>query len=323
MSTKLPKISLITLSYNSREKLPLLLASLRQQTFQDFELVVVDNASVDDSVTWIRQQQIFPVTTVLENQTNLWYAKGNNQAWLHCRGEFIIFCNDDVRLSPNCLAELVHGIEQDDRIAIVGGKLLRPVVAGAQPIIDSAGLTIRRNRQVTNRGENQIDTGQYNTAGDVFGISGALLCARRSALEDTQQSGAVFDVDFVAYKEDVDLSWRIHRAGWRVCYLPKAVAYHGRTIQASQLRNRKNKSKLIRAMSYRNHWWTVIKNDDQVSFWRDAIWIIPYECAKLLYLCLAEWSTLAVIPELIRGIPVMRRRRIPGRGDPIHLWIKT
>lgn len=311
----MPVVSVIVLTYNSEAHLPALFASLAQQTYQAIELIVIDNASHDSTLQWLDQQTICSIQTCIRNPENVWYAKANNQAASRATGTYILFCNDDLVLEPDCIEKLVTVAEQHSRAGVIGAKLLKLTSAGGIPIVDSAGLIMTRWRQVRNRGENQPDTDQFTStaptpAGQaIFGITGALLMASRTALDSVSTAGEYFDPQFVAYKEDVDISWRMLRAGFENLYVPTAVAYHARSIQQGNLLERTAKPSLIRAMSYRNHWWTIIKNDTAKEFWRDAWLILPYELMKFLYILVAEWGTVRILPELWRGIKTMRAKR--------------
>lgn len=302
-------VSLIVLTYNSRPHLETLLRSIQQQTYPAIELVVVDNASQDDTVDFLRTQTIRSVDQLIVNTHNFWFAKGNNMGIAASHGDFVYICNDDVMLAPDCISRLVVTLNRDEQCAMTGPKVLKLIDGQPAQIFDSAGLLQQRSGKTINRGENVADRGQYNIAERVFGITGAAMLLRRSALERAKFEEEYFDEDFVAYKEDVDLSWRLQRLGYNVYYEPSAVAYHARTMKKQTLQTRQTTRKIIRAYSYRNHLWTLVKNLTISDFLKRAIWLIPYECAKLAYVLLCEWSTLTIIPQCIKGLVRMWRKR--------------
>ncbi len=318
---KTPLISVIILSYNSRHHLPALFRSLATQTYQSIEYIVVDNASADGTVDWIRQQTILPITKLVANQTNDWFAKGNNKGIKVAGGEYIMFCNDDIVLDPDCIMHLMRTMVTDSAIGLIGGKLLKLTPAEVEKgelltiderMIDSAGIELHRSRRASNRGENDIDTGQYNSPQEIFGITGALMLASRTAIQKIQYENEFFDEDFIAYKEDVDVSWRMHRAGFKVYYEPTAVAYHARTVQNAALASRKTVSQIIRAYSYRNHLWMIYKNSSVLELLQHSVWILPYEVCKFTYILVTEWATLKQLPVIIHGLARMKRKRIPA-----------
>ena len=306
----MPKlVSIIVLTYNSRRHLELLLQSIKLQSYPAIELIVVDNASQDDTVPYMRSQTIRPVDQLIVNQENYWFAKGNNIGIAASHGEYIYICNDDVALDKDCLLHLVAALEADTQRAMVGPKVLKLVDGKPSAQFDSAGLQQFRSGRTINRGENAVDTNQYDVAEPVFGITGAAMMLRRAALEQSKFEHEYFDEVFVAYKEDVDLSWRLARLGYEAYYEPKAIAYHARTMQKHSLQQRHGTRSVIRIYSYRNHWWTLIKNLSLFEAVKRAPWLIPYECAKLAFVLTREWSTLAAIPQCLKGLPRMWRKR--------------
>ncbi|MFA6474624.1 MAG: glycosyltransferase family 2 protein [Patescibacteria group bacterium] len=298
------RVSIIILTYNSQRHMPALFASLAKLIYPDVEVIVVDNASTDGTVDWLQHQTVRPVDQLIVNKTNVWFAQGNNQGIKVATGEYIYICNDDIILTPTSITRLVERMQQDTHCAMVGGKMLKLIDGQPSKIFDSAGLILKRSGRAVNRGEQVADTGQYDSAEEVFGITGAGMLLRRSAI-----TSECFDSDFVAYKEDVDLSWRLHRTGYTVWYEPTAVIYHARSIQQTTLAGRGQKSALIRAMSYRNHIWLLFKNLSLFDWLKRLPWLLPYECVKLGYVLIFEWSTLRMFPTMFRLLPKMIKKR--------------
>lgn len=304
------KVSIVILTYNSERHLPVLLHSIREQTYQPLEVIVVDNASQDGTVHWLEQQTVLPGVQLIRNLHNDWFARGNNIGIAAAHGDYIYICNDDIMLTTTAIERLVRRLEQSERTALVGGKMLKLIKGKPSHVIDSAGLVMYRSGRTINRGEQEADTGQYDLPAAVFGITGAGMLLRRSALDTIQhQPGEWFDNDFVAYKEDIDLSWRLHTAGYDVWYEPSVIIYHARTIQQTSLASRSDQSSLIRALSYRNHIWLLCKNLTALELVKRLPWLLSYECVKLAYACLCEWSTLRILPQTVAGIPGMLRKR--------------
>ncbi len=318
-------------TWNSRPYLSDLLNSLRGQTFRDFSVLVIDNASTDGVVEFLRSD--YPEVTVLRNVQNLGFAGAHNQgikyALHHWQNEslgqrYILVTNPDIILTPQYLERLLPEAEGRPQTASLGGKLLRIKSEGEEPLrenipltlIDSTGLMINRNRRVVDRGAGENDQGQYDAPGEVFGVSGALALYRASALEAARLGEEYFDEHFFAYKEDADLAWRLCRAGFENYYLPEAVAYHFRRASGKEkawvwemLINRRQKSALVNYYSYRNHLWLLVKNEEWLNFLLDAPWILSYEAAKLAALIFFEpkiaWQSL----DFWRGLPQMLAKR--------------
>lgn len=295
------KVSIIILTYNSRDNIELLLTSIKNQTFQDFEIIVIDNASQDKTVQFIKEN--YPKIKIIVNTENYWFAKGNNIGIRQARGEYILICNDDVKLDSNCLQYLVDDLNNDLEIGAITGKILRLTDDSEYSIVDCAGLKKTLCRKYINIGENQPDLGQFDDYKSIFGVSGAFLVARKQALENVKYENEYFDEDFIAYKEDIDLSYRLRKKGWKIIYEPKAVIWHKRSTKKDDLR--KNKNKLIKAYSYRNHLWVLIKNEKPIY----GIFILPYELMKFIYIAIFEPYTLKFFLKSLKDLKKIIQKR--------------
>jgi len=283
------RVSIHLVSWNSLKFLPDCLDSIFNQTFRDFSVIIIDNASIDgtrDFLSKINNQQC----RVIFNNRNFGFAKAHNQAIRLSSAPYVLVINPDVILEEDWLEKIIEIMEKDERIASVGGKLLKIRFGeiGIQEkiktnIIDSTGLEIYKNRRVVDRGENEEDRGQYDNEEEVFGLSGSCVLYRRLALEDIKLKidGDYFDEDFFAYKEDIDLAWRLRLAGWKNYYLPEAKAYHFRQVSLSK---RFSQSSWVNFLSYRNHLWMLLKNDFWQNFFRHFWFVFWYQLVKELYL---------------------------------------
>lgn len=312
-------VSVHVVTWNSGAFIPTLRSSLERQTRKPDRIVVVDNASTDGTLELLGQ---WPGIHVLRNTQNRGFSRAHNQAIRLSRSDAVLVANPDLILEPDCLERLIHALASDQRIGSVCPKLtsfsftpddLREPLRSAT--IDAAGLSVRRSRQFINRGEGETDAGQYDQASEVFGAPGVLALYRRTALDDVSVNGEYFDEDFFAYKEDDDLAWRLQLAGWRCRCTPAARAQHHRTLThhgdriAALLRERTRRSVSLRRLSYRNHLLMLIKNETLSTALPHLPFIAGYELRKLAYLLLREWSTLPALPQALRLIPRMRRKR--------------
>ncbi len=313
-------VSIVT--WNSGRDIRACLESLQTQTFRDFSLTIVDNASIDDTVSLVRE--VYPKAAVIRKRLNVGFGVGHNQTILLSRSPFVLCLNPDTLLTPDALARLVAAIEAGGAIGAVGPKLLRFSLGGDEinPIqttrlIDSVGITQLRNGSFLERGANEMDNGQYETPAECFAVSGACILLRRSALEDVRMVDEFFDADFFAYKEDVDLCWRLHHRGWRVRTAPAAVVYHRRAVQGpvnvrsprQQRTFREQRSPRIRWLSYRNHFLTHLKNQSAGEILRRLPWTAPQELGKFLYLLCREPATLRAIPQIVKLVPTLLKKR--------------
>lgn len=308
----MPKVSVIVVVYNSRKFLPHVFEAIFSQTHKDIEVFAVINESTDGSKEYI--QSNFPQTTVLEPGANIGFAGGNNLAIRQSTGEFIQLVNPDLIMSNDYIEQMLP-VFQDDTVAAVTGKLLRYDFAADKPldVIDSTGVVMQVSGRARDRGQLEPDRGQYNVPGPVFGVSGAAPMYRRAALDAVAYQNQYFDEDFLAYWEDVDLSWRLNNAGYKNWYQPRAVAYHGRGAGQAPggylhiwhyIRHHSKISPVVRRLNYKNHILMYLKNTKRVH----PAFILR-ELAMLAYVLVFETSTLKVLPQLWRQLPAMRKKR--------------
>lgn len=293
-----PLVTVGLVTWNSAAPLDACLTALAGQTWPHLELIVVDNASTDDSLAQVQRR--WPTAQVLANTENRGYAGGHNQALRLARGAYYLALNPDVVLAPEYVAQLVTALEARPECGAAGGKLL---LAPGQ--LDSTGLFIDRRRRQYLRGHGEADRGQY-PAGPVFGLDGAAPLYRRAMLEEVAFEGQVFDEAFFAYKEDVDLAWRARWLGWGAWYAPEAVAEHTRTFRPGR---RERGNTFTRRLSVRNRYLLLMKNEMPAGWRRDGLRILLYDLAILGYLLLREPRSLGALREAYQLWPVMRRWR--------------
>ncbi|OGM00619.1 hypothetical protein A2480_00605 [Candidatus Uhrbacteria bacterium RIFOXYC2_FULL_47_19] len=320
----MPKVAVAIVSWNHMKYLSDALTSVRNQTHQDLSLIVVDNASSDGTSEFVRTN--FSEAVLLRNIRNLGFSRAYNQTIEYARanlkrdGEelFVLVMNPDIILKPDYIARLLDRMMHRTDVGSAGGKLLRVherpdgdlSEKDFSDIIDSTGLRIYRSRRAVDRHSGERDT-DFDRTSEVFGISGALIMFRISALNDVALMGEFFDEDFFAYKEDVDLAWRLQLRGWKSLYVPEAVAYHHRRVKGTEktswlavIRGRRNRSKLVSRLSYRNHVFMLLKNEYLTNLFIDLPWIFLFELKKLMYMLLLEPSVFfTTLPDLVRNIP--------------------
>jgi GT2 family glycosyltransferase len=264
-------VSIIIVTRNSAATLRACLASIQDQRYTDYEIILVDNGSTDDTLSLANPQTV----TLLANPRNLGFAKANNQGLEIAEGEFVLFLNSDATISPDYLALLIPYFSRDSNLGALAGKLLRSPSGGTR-IIDSAGLHMEHWRLLPrDRGEGEIDRGQYDKTASVFGAPGACALYRRSALNGAALGQEVMDEDFFAYYEDVDLAWRIRQQNRTAVYVPDAIAFHHK--KGPQL-----KESFIQTKAFTNRYWCYIKNERIPSFLSYAFLAIPYEILRVL-----------------------------------------
>lgn len=327
-----PKISIIIVTWNSLHYIPDCLHSLTQQSYLDFSVLVVDNASNDGTVEFIRQN--FPTVSVLQNFKNVGFAKANNQGIKLARGEYVLVMNPDVMLEKNFLKNIMEAAKKHERSGSFGGKMLKLKQKDLDPsehagglqtpvesdVVDSAGLDIYKSRRVVNRGEGQKDTGQFEGEQQVFGISGSCCLYRKKALDDVSINGEYFDQDFNTYKEDADLAWRLRLYGWESWYIPKARGFHHRSYSSknistnvkgffSTVRGRKKVPKTLRMLSVKNHHLMLVKNDMAKIVFKHIIPLTWHEVKLVTYIVIFEPYLWKSFVRFFQQIPAAARKR--------------
>ncbi|MCB9422715.1 MAG: glycosyltransferase family 2 protein [Ardenticatenaceae bacterium] len=209
--------SIIIPHLNGRHHLDDCFNSLRQQTWRDFEILLVDNGSTDGTQDYVRQQ--YPEVKLLELGQNRGFTGACNAGWQVASGKYIILLNNDTEVDANWLAEIVSAFERRPNVGIVASKML---LFDKRNHFHTAGDFYRLDGIPGNRGVWQEDVGQYDVEEEVFGACGGSSAYRRALLDEI----GFLDDDFFFSCEDVDISWRAHLAGWKVLYVPTAVVYH-------------------------------------------------------------------------------------------------
>lgn len=258
MSKKPPSVSVTIVTFNSARYIARCLDAVLRQAYRPLEVVVVDNASLDG--TRLVLAEYADRIRVVQNERNVGFARGQNQAIEASTGDWVLTLNPDALLMPGFIKRLVDAAQVDDRIGSVCGKLLRigPDFAPLKtPELDSAGIYFTPNFRHFDRGWHQTDDGQFDQTEYVFGASGAAALYRREMIADVSHPDGFFDPDFFAYREDADVSWRAQLLGWRCLFTPHAVAYHVRTVVPEV---RRTLSPIINMHSVKNRFLMRIKN---------------------------------------------------------------
>ncbi|MCX7683043.1 MAG: glycosyltransferase family 2 protein [Anaerolineae bacterium] len=297
-------VAVVVVNWNHRRFLGECLEALRTQG-QGLQVIVVDNGSTDGSPEWIADH--YPEVRLLAFPDNRGFSRAFNAAVHRTDAPWVLSLNPDVTVRPGFVAALVHAAARDARIGIVAPKLLW---ANNPTLLDSTGLFIDRRRRPYDRGQGEMDRGQYDAQTDVFGASGAAALYRRAMLEDVAPEGEYLDEDFFAYYEDADLSWRARLRGWRCVYAPEAVATHVRGW-GDTLRKRGHAAKESRGprLALRNRYLMTLKNDAWRYVMADLPWILAAELPRLLYAALTVPGALLGLFDLARAWPAALRKR--------------
>ena len=212
-----PRVSVIIPNWNTLKFLGPCLASLRKQTFRDFETALVDSGSADGSLSFVAEN--FPEVETIALGENRGFSGAVNAGIRASEAEFAVLLNNDTEQDPAWLAELVRAADAHPEAGSFASKLVN---FHDRRVLDGAGDALRKSGLPYRLGHGERDLGQFDEPVPVFGACAAAALYRREMLDDI----GLFDEDFFAYCEDGDLSFRAQLAGYGCLYVPKAVVYH-------------------------------------------------------------------------------------------------
>jgi GT2 family glycosyltransferase len=323
-STGGPLVTVSLVTFNGGRWMAGCLGSVARQGVRDYELLVIDNASADDTPRVLRDAAAAdPRIRVEESTENLGFARAHNRNIRRARGRFVFLLNQDVELDERFLEHAIAAFGPDPRIAAVQPRLRWLSPDGVRTtVLDSTGLEMRRDRRVLSRSQREDEGPRHLVAGPVWGADGPAPVYRHAALMDARvpaRGGGweVLDEDFFMYKEDVDLAWRLRRLGWTSWYAPDAVGWHARGAQGPPtqtivaiIRAGRRIPRWILVISWRNHRLMQVKNDRVADVLRDLPWLARRELLSLAFMVLVDPPRLRGIPMLLRALPsAMRKRR--------------
>lgn len=213
------KVSIIIVNWNGKRYLNECLASAFNQTYLNYNVILVDNGSNDGSIEFVKEK--YPEVKIIKLDKNYGFAKGSNigmkEALKDKDVKYIALLNNDTKVDKIWLSELVKVAENEEKIGICTSKILRM----DKLTIDSTGQVLRLGMLV-DRGHNKIDRGQYDDKSDIFSACAAACLYKREMLGEI----GLFDESFFAYYEDAELSWRAYKNGWKARYVPTSIVYH-------------------------------------------------------------------------------------------------
>lgn len=211
------RFSVVIPNWNGKRFLAACLNSLRYQTVDDIEVILVDNASADGSQDYIRAE--YPEVRLIELEANRGFTGACNIGMDAATGAYIALLNNDTEVERNWAAQVAKAFAEHPQAGIVASKML---LFDQRDRFHTAGDFVATDGRAGNRGAWERDRGQYDKGEYVFSACGGSAVYRRSMLSDI----GTLDDDFFFLLEDVDLAWRAQLAGYKVWYEPSAVVYH-------------------------------------------------------------------------------------------------
>jgi GT2 family glycosyltransferase len=223
----LPDVSIVIVSWNTRDLLSDCLQSLRAEAGVSTEVFVVDNGSQDGSASMVAAE--FPGVRLIQNQENRGFARAANQGLTFAHGRYRMLLNSDTRVPVGALRRLVATMDAHPRVGACGPQLrhfdgtLQPTGRAFPTLLASMVAITPVPGWVRRATADRFERRDYGLTCEVDELCGAALILRPEALAQV----GLLDEEFFFFGEDVDLCWRLHDAGWRVVYLPEAVIEHG------------------------------------------------------------------------------------------------
>lgn len=290
---KQPLVSVLVLNHNGEGFLKECFESLYASTYPDQELILLDNASTDNSLPYMREH--FPEVRILETGGNIGYSGAYNLAFQHAKGKYFVLLNNDTKVDPGWLEPLVEEAEKDPSLGMLQPKIDSMIDLGHFEYAGASGGHMDRYGFPFLRGRIffhiEKDEGQYDNTAEIFWASGAAFFMRADMIRYT----GGLDDDFVHHMEEIDLCWRAHLQGYHAKVVPESRILHhaGATIEPESYR------KLY--WNHRNSLIMLRKNlgDESLSkiMWKRALLDIA---ALLKGLLGGEWQRIRAIRDAYR-----------------------
>jgi GT2 family glycosyltransferase len=273
----MPTVAIVILNWNGKHYLQQYLPSVLATSYANTEVIVADNASTDDSVSWLQQQ--YPAVRIILLAENFGFAKGYNESLKQVKADYYVLLNSDVEVQSGWVEPIIALMESDTKIGACQPKILMEsnrtmfeYAGAAGGWIDEFGYPFARGRVFDICEE---DKGQYNDSAAVFWASGAAMFVRARVYHIC----GGLDEYFFAHMEEIDLCWRMQLAGHTVMVCPQSVVYHvgGGTLPKG------NKRKTY--LNFRNNLIMICKNLPR----RQLFWKLPF---RLALDALVAWKAL-------------------------------
>jgi glucose-1-phosphate thymidylyltransferase len=342
-----PKVGAGFILYNSKKYLSEFLKSLKKQDYKNLEIYAIDNNKEEDSEDAKYIKENFSEIKIIKSQSNIGFAAGHNVAIRKAieKGcEFYLALNFDMVLEEDFISNLLNSISKSPRIASATGKIKRwnfedkpDSAQGKTNFIDTTGLVITKEHRFLDRGQGEIDHGQYDEEEEIFGASAAAAIYRIATLDDVafindKKEKEYFDELMFVYKEDVDLAYRLQLAGYKSIYNPKAIAYHKRSLASkgdgiiSIVGNRWNRKKEKKEWSWAGHHiilQKMLNKDFSKDVYFKTLW---YELKSFVYILffepflLKQYWRLFKIRDQIRDRREQVKKRVNAKNQ-IEKWM--
>jgi GT2 family glycosyltransferase len=292
-------VAVVIISWNSWAFLARCLEALAAQTYKDFSVTIIDNASSDEMPLQLLAN--YPEVNLVRSAVNLGFAAGNNLAVKNYTGssEWIALLNADAFADPHWLEALLAGAKANPEFVAFGSKLLN---AANPRLLDGTGDAYHLSGRIWREGRGTPASAVLDTEREVFSPCAAAALYRRSALMDVEG----FDEDFFCYVEDMDIGFRLRLSGYRCLYVPQSIVHH---VAGGSTGGTHTDFSVYHG--HRNLVWTFVKDMPGILFWL----LMPLHAALNLvsipwFLFLGQGNViLRAKRDALFGLPKMWRKR--------------
>lgn len=258
------KVLIVIVNYNGFNLLKEHLHSVLNTKYPDFDVLVVDNKSIDGSVDFLRNH--YPQVKVVRSKENLGFGRGNNLGvYKYPEYDAYVFLNNDMSVDPNWLSELIKVVKEKENVGAVGPKILYSKKKDGKYVINSAGIEVDKHYMGYDRYDGEYDSEKYNVVEEVDALCGGALLITKKAWDMV----GGFNSHMFMYYEDVDISVRLRDFGFKLYYCGNSTVYHdhmGSTgVMSSFERNR---------MSMRNRYISIGSRLGFLIGLTETIWYI-------------------------------------------------
>jgi GT2 family glycosyltransferase len=301
-------VSIVIPNWNGKRFLPGCLDSLAALEYGVVEVVIVDNGSKDGSVELLQDK--YPQVKLVRFANNTGFSVAVNAGICAAQGEFVALLNNDTVVEPNWICEMVRVLNEHPEAGSAGCKML---AYDDRTLLDGAGDGYRRGGLPGRIGHRERDLGQFDTQRYILGACGGAALYRRELFDDI----GLFDEDYFAYLEDVDLGLRAQNAGYKCIYVPTAVMYHlgcGTTGSGYH--------PLVVRLSAQNNWNTIVKNIPgpllikflpQILYWQAYYFaVVIVRGGQVFPWMQGTFKSLLMLPRMLaKRAGIKKQRRVP------------
>lgn len=291
-----PEISFIVVNWNGKDYLGECIEAINSQSRQDFEIILVDNASTDGSVENVEAR--WPGVRLIKLDTNTGFAFANNFGANQAKGKWLALVNNDAFLAPDWMEQMLEAAELNPEYSFFASRLMR---TSEPQILEASGDICHVSCHAWHRDQNQpVERAQRETD-EVFSPSAAAALYHKEQFLEVEG----FDERYFSHHEDVDLGFRLRLRGYRCLYVPDAVARH---IGSASFGVESNRTVY---QVHRNTVWTYFKNMPAGLLWKYLFAHLVSSLVFLIYYTLrGQWKAIWLANfDALRGLPAIFHQR--------------